>query len=62
MDYDYKFIDDRYWINPKTKQPWECLIEGDTSTKINLGWFTQDFKLTDKGVEAYKTLLKNNGR
>ncbi len=49
------------WDQKKNK-PHNCFIEGDTSTRINLGWFYfQDghYDFTAKGMENYVIWIEN---
>jgi len=59
---DY-FID-AYWWNFETNAPHYCLIEGDTNTRINLGYFKlvdDEYKLTEYGMKSFKKWLANYG-
>ena len=42
--------------------PTPCLIDGDKTTRINLGWFKKEkecYILTDEGMKNYKILQTN---
>lgn len=61
--FDIPFLINSMWWNLKENIPHNCLILGDKSTIINLGWFeliNNEWSLTNEGELNYKILLKNN--
>lgn len=51
------------WWDEDNHKPYDCMIEGDTSTRVNIGWFTEkdgQYYLTDHGRLNYGIWLKNN--
>jgi len=57
------FLIDRYWWDIKHNKPHNSLIEGDTSTTTNLGYFKlvdDEYKLTEEGIKSYKKMRRNN--
>jgi len=55
------FIEAMWWDKNNNK-PHNVFIVGDTSTRLNLGWFIKkgnEYQLTQAGDTAYKTYLDN---
>lgn len=58
------FIEAMWW-DIKNDKPHNVFIEGDKSTRLNLGWFIKKesiYELTEAGIIAYNTFLKNRNR
>lgn len=54
-----KFIKAMWW-DVKNDKPHACLIEGNKETVINLGYFYEDYNLTEKGKEAFEIWKSRN--
>ena len=53
-----------YWWSANVDRPHNCLIEGDSSTRINLGFFkleNDEFILTEIGKLQFENWKNNNG-
>jgi len=60
MNYNKQLLIDRCWWNKKTDTPFDSLIKGNKSTRLNLGWFkliNSVYELTVKGERNYIILL-----
>ena len=67
-----KIFEQRYILSDRKElkgRPHRCLVVGDDTTAINLGWFVEivddhyqlvDLELTPQGYESVIKLLKNN--
>lgn len=52
-----------YWWNQNQNRPHQSLIEGNTETILNLGWFKltdEEYKLTDVGEKNFTIWKENN--
>ena len=54
-----KFLADNFIWDLKLDKPFDVFLEESPTTRLSLGWFDSNYKLTEKGKKQY-SILKNN--